>query len=66
MVEEKREKTKQQTLSEKKEEGGNARKLHDKGWIHVIQYTIQPTQQWQQHCGAADTHPTQRKTEQFR
>ena len=45
MVEEKREKTKQQTLSEKKEEGGNARKLHDKGWIHVIQYTIQPTQQ---------------------
>ena len=38
MVEEKREKTKQQqqTLSEKKEEVGNVSEQHDKGWIHVI------------------------------
>ena len=37
MVEEKREKTKQQqTLSEKKEEAGNVSEQHDKGWIHVI------------------------------
>jgi len=40
MVEEKREKTKQrqkqQTLSEKKEEAGNVSEQRDKGWIHVI------------------------------
>ena len=40
MVEEKREKTKQrqqqQTLSEKKEEGGTVSEQRDKGWIHVI------------------------------
>ena len=45
----KREKTKQQqeqqTFSEKKEEAGNVSEQRDKGWIHVIQYTIQPTQQ---------------------
>ena len=38
MVEEKREKTKQQqqTLSEKKEEAGTVSEQRDKGWIHVI------------------------------
>ena len=40
MVEEKREKTKQnnnkQTLSEKKEEAVNVSEQRDKGWIHVI------------------------------
>jgi len=39
MVEEKREKTKQQqkqTLSEKKEEAGNVSVQRDRGWIRVI------------------------------
>ena len=38
MVEEKRQKTKQQqqTLSEKKEEAGTISEQRDKGWIHVI------------------------------
>ena len=40
----KREKNKTTTLSEKKEEARNVSEQRDKGWIHVIVYTIQSIQ----------------------
>ena len=60
IVEKKRKREKNKTLSEKKEEARNVSEQRDKGWIHVIRVhdTI--------HSADNNTdYPTQRKNERF-